>query len=73
MFGRITKFKKELGYGVIATKNGERYRFKQDSVVNVNGKLVGHEVDFELSGRKPTDIILMTGTPWDVFNSRQTD
>ena len=67
MYGRITKFSPEVGFGVIEAEDGAKYRFGQDAVVNLNGKLVGHSVDFLVSARRPKDIILMTGTPWSVF------
>lgn len=67
MYGRITKFSPKVGFGVIEAENGAKYRFAKDAVVNLNGKLVGHSVDFVVSARRPQDIILMTGTPWSVF------
>jgi len=67
MQGQITKFREELGFGVIEAENGRKYRFAREQVVNLNGKLVGHEVDFEVSSARPKDIILLTGTPWGVF------
>ncbi|MFN3622949.1 MAG: hypothetical protein ACK4TP_02710 [Hyphomicrobium sp.] len=67
MHGRITKFSAKDGFGVIEADDGSRYRFAEAEVVNLNGKLVGHSVDFLLNDRRPKDIILMTGTPWSVF------
>ncbi len=71
MHGRITKFSAQNGLGVIEADDGSRYRFAGNEVVNLNGKLVGHSVDFVLSARRPKDIILMTGTPWSVFGRTQ--
>ena len=67
MYGRITKFSPQVGFGVIEADNGAKYRFAKDEVVNLNGKLVGHNVDFLVSARRPRDIILMTGSPWTAF------
>jgi len=67
MYGRITKFSSDVGCGVIEAEDGAKYRFAKNAIVNLNGKLVGHCVDFVVSARRPTDIILMTGSPWTVF------
>jgi hypothetical protein len=67
MHGEITKFSETVGYGVITAEDGSKYRFKKEQVLNLNGHLVGHTVDFVLAARRPQDIILMTGTPWTVF------
>ena len=70
MFGSITKYRAKLGVGVIVAEDGRKYRFKKDQIVNLNGKIVGHEVDFEISTvARPKDIVLMTGSPWGVFGS----
>ena len=68
MHGRITKFSTKVGFGVIEAEDGSRYRFAENEVVNLNGKLVGHSVDFLVNDRRPKDIILMTGTPWSAFS-----
>ncbi len=68
MHGRITKFSAKNGFGVIEADDGSRYRFAEGEVVNLNGRLVGHSVDFVLNARRPKDIILMTGSPWTVFH-----
>jgi cold shock CspA family protein len=67
MHGRIEKFSAKDGFGVIQAEDGSRYRFTKTEVVNLNGKLVGHSVDFIVSQRRPKEIILMTGSPWTVF------
>jgi cold shock CspA family protein len=67
MHGQITKFSDEIGFGVIEAENGAKYRFAKSEVKNLNGRLVGHSVDFVVAARRPTDIILMTGTPWTAF------
>lgn len=67
MHGRITKFSTDVGFGVIEAENGTKYRFAKDEIRNLNGRLVGHTVDFEVGARAAKDIILMTGTPWTAF------
>jgi len=67
MHGRITKFSEGVGFGVIEAEDGSKYRFAKSEVVNLNGRLVGHTVDFLLATRQPKEIILMTGSPWTVF------
>jgi hypothetical protein len=67
MHGRITKFSPEVGFGVIEAEDGVKYRFAKDEVVNLNGKLVGHSVDFLVNARRPKEIFLMTGSPWTAF------
>ncbi len=67
MQGRITKFSDKIGFGVIETEDGAKYRFDKSQVVNLNGRLVGHDVDFLVATRRPKDIFLMTGTPWTAF------
>lgn len=73
MHGRITKFHDSLNVGVIVGDDGRSYRFAKADVVNLNGKLVGHTADFLLRARRPTDIILMTGTPFSVFAGTHAD
>src|SRR5262245_28688619 len=65
--GRITKFSEEIGFGVIEADNGAKYRFAKSEIKNLNGKIVGHSVDFLLAARRGTEIFLMTGTPWTAF------
>jgi cold shock CspA family protein len=65
--GRITKFSAKVGFGVIEAEDGVKYRFTPAEVVNLNGRLVGHSVDFLVAARQPKEIILMTGTPWTAF------
>ncbi len=67
MQGQITKYDSKLGYGVIAAEDGRKYRFAKTEVINVNGRLVGYEVDFLLKAARARDVILMTGTPFTVF------
>ncbi len=67
MHGQITKFSEKVGFGVIEAEDGSKYRFDKSAVMNLNGRLVGHSVDFLVAARRPKDIILMTGSPWNVF------
>ncbi len=67
MNGRIVKFWDTLGQGVIRTDDGRKYRFSKSAVRNLNGKLVGIDVDFLVESRQPRDIFLMSGSPWSAF------
>jgi cold shock CspA family protein len=67
MHGRITKFSDKVGFGVIEAEDGAKYRFAKTEVMNLNGRLVGHSVDFVVAARRPKEIILMTGSPWTAF------
>ena len=67
MYGQITKFSDKVGFGVIEAEDGSKYRFEKGEVQNLNGRLVGHSVDFLVAARRPKDIILMTGSPWTAF------
>ena len=67
MKGEINKFREKLGFGVIKAENGQKYRFAKKDVKNLNGKLVGHEVDFLINTRRSTEIFLLQGTPWSAF------
>jgi hypothetical protein len=69
MNGRIVKFWDTLGQGVIRGDDGHKYRFSRTAVRNLNGKLVGTDVDFVVESRQPRDIFLMTGTPWTAFGA----
>lgn len=67
MHGQITKFRSDLGIGVIRTDDGESFRFEASCLVNGACELVGQSVDFVLAARRPRDIIVMAGSPWNVF------
>jgi cold shock CspA family protein len=67
MYGRITKFSDTVGFGVIEAEDGSKYRFEKAAIKNLNGHLVGHQVDFLVAARQPKDIFLMTGSPWTAF------
>ena len=65
--GEITKFRDDIGFGVIRADDGRKYRFTKTDIVNSNGRLVGLPVDFVVVSNRPTDIILLNGSPWTVF------
>ncbi len=71
MYGRIVKFRKDLGVGIIHTEEGDKFRFATSEVVNTNDKLVGTDVDFLIAERKPREIILMVGSPWTAFGQQE--
>lgn len=67
MQGEITKFRNDLGFGVITADDGRRYRFNRKQVVSAAADLIGQEVDFVLSANQPAEIILVSGSPWAAF------
>lgn len=69
MQGKIVKFHENLNVGVIKTDDGRKVRFEPQEIRNPNGRFVGYDVDFVQPGpgRKAKDIILLTGSPWEVF------
>jgi len=67
MQGRITKYRADLGFGVIKMADGSRYRFAREQVRSSAEFLVGQEVDFVLRARQPTDIIITSGSTWLAF------
>jgi hypothetical protein len=67
MHGRITKFRHDMGVGVIVADNGRKFRFTGTQVRNSTPELVGQSVDFVVSGSRPMDIIMMSGSPWTAF------
>ncbi len=67
MHGRITKFSEKTGFGVIEADDGGKYRFAKSEIKNLNGRIVGHTVDFLLAARRGKEIFLMTGNPWTAF------
>lgn len=69
MQGQITKFHDNIGFGIISTSDGRKYRFAGVDIRNPNGRLVGLDVDFVVESHSPNpkDIILLHGSPWTVF------
>lgn len=69
MYGHVTTYRRDLGVGIISAEDGRKYRFQQGSLINLRPDLVGVEVDFELTGRTPKDIIVLAGSPFAVFGT----
>lgn len=67
MYGRITKFRSELGVGVIEAECGRKFRFVKSEIRSVAKELVGQDVDFLVVASRPTEIITMSGSPWTAF------
>jgi hypothetical protein len=69
MYGQITKFRHDLGIGVICAENGRKYRFRHSEMVNAAAQLVGEDVHFITDAGRPRQIIAMSGSPWTVFGA----
>ena len=69
MYGHVTTYRRDIGVGIICAEDGRKYRFQQGSLINLRPDLLGVEVDFELSGRTPKDIIVLAGSPFAVFGT----
>lgn len=67
MYGQITKFRDDIGVGVIQAEDGRAYRFTSAEIVNAASRLLGADVDFLVDARRPRQIITMSGTPWTAF------
>lgn len=67
MQGSITKFRGDLGLGVIEGINGQKYRFFSSHLFNPSEALVGLEVDFRLESRQAREIVVLHGSPWAAF------
>lgn len=67
--GQITKFRHDLGVGIIEASDGRKFRFYGSEIKNPNGHLVGHDVDFLVDLTTPRDIILLAGSPWTAFGA----
>jgi cold shock CspA family protein len=67
--GEITKFRNDIGFGIIKSEDGRKYRFTKTEVVNSSDELVGATVDFFVVANRPTEIIVMQGSPWTVFGA----
>lgn len=67
MYGEITKFRRDLGIGVIQAEDGRSYRFERSAIRNRRDDLEGQEVYFDLGGRKASDVIVLAGSPWAAF------
>jgi cold shock CspA family protein len=69
MYGQITKFRPEIGTGVIRAEDGRKYRFVCSELMNRGRELVGQGVDFVLVERRPREIIVLSGSPWTAFGA----
>jgi hypothetical protein len=67
MYGHITKFREDIGVGVIEAENGRKYRFAKSAFLNTVAPRVGEEVDFLVVASRPSAIIMMAGSPWTAF------
>jgi len=69
MQGQITKYRPDLGIGVIASESGHRFRFSTAALVNPDAHLLNADVDFETREGRASDVILLRGDPWTVFGT----
>jgi cold shock CspA family protein len=67
MYGQITKFRDDIGVGVIEAEDGRKYRFVKTEIVNRADGLIGQGVDFLVDASRPRQIIMMAGSPWTAF------
>ncbi|WP_072387260.1 hypothetical protein [Hyphomicrobium sp. CS1BSMeth3] len=67
MQGEITKYRDDLGFGVIMTDDGRRFRFARKQIISAAADLVGQEVDFVISASQPAEIIVLSGSAWTAF------
>lgn len=68
-YGAITKFRSDLGFGVIVAEDGSKYRFSDAEILNRSEMREGREVNFVVLGLHPQSIIVMAGSPWTAFGS----
>ncbi len=67
MYGEITKFRSDLGIGVIKAEDGRKYRFEQSAIRNRDGNVEGVQVYFDTGLAKARDVIVLAGSPWVAF------
>lgn len=67
MYGEITKYRRDIGVGIIAAEDGHKYRFERSAILNRRDDLEGQEVHFALASLKPQHIIVLAGSPWTAF------
>jgi hypothetical protein len=67
MYGHITKFRDDLGIGVIAAEDGRKYRFAKTALIASARPRIGEEVDFLLIASRPSQIVLMSASAWTAF------
>ena len=69
MYGQITKFREDMGVGVIDAEDGCKYRFAKDEILNEVDPLIGEGADFLIVASRPRQIILMSGSTWTAFGA----
>jgi len=69
VYGRISKYREDIGVGVIVADDGRKYRFFRSDVLNRNHAIPGEDVDFIPLGHRPIEIIVMKGSPWTAFGA----
>jgi hypothetical protein len=69
MLGRITKFREDIGLGVIECEGGRRFRFSMHEIASARQPTVGEEVDFLLVQRRPQEIVLLSACPWTALGA----
>ena len=67
MYGEITKFRRDLGLGVIRAEDGRKFLFIGTDVRNRGALIEGEEVHFEAGAVKARDVIVLAGSPWAAF------
>ena len=67
MNGHISKFREDIGIGVIVADDGRKYRFAQSDIKNSDDGMIGQNVDFIVVGSRPAEIIVMSGSAWTAF------
>lgn len=67
MYGAITKYRSDLGIGIITADDGRKFRFQSASVLNRREHLEGEDVYFDAASVKASEIIVLAGSPWIAF------
>ena len=67
MYGEITKYQDDIGFGVIEAENGRKYRFTKSDIVSSVRQLLGEGVDFIVDANRPRQIVMLSGSPWTAF------
>jgi hypothetical protein len=67
VYGQITKYRDDIGVGVIEAEDGRKYRFAKSEIVNAADRMLGEGVDFLIDARRPRQIIMMSGSLWTAF------
>ena len=69
MYGQITKFRDDIGVGVIEAENGRKYLFTESEIVSSVRQLIGEGVDFIVDASRPRQIVMLSASPWTAFGS----